>query len=76
MFLDEYHVDGLRFDEVTVIDNNGGWCFCQDLTATLRYRKPSAALIAEYWGEQRWRAVAAGARRGHGLRPRLRRRPA
>ena len=33
MFLDEYHVDGLRFDEVTVIDANGGWSFCQDLTA-------------------------------------------
>ena len=57
MFLDEYHMDGLRFDEVTVIDRNGGWSFCQDLTATLRYRKPSAALIAEYWGDQRWRAV-------------------
>jgi 1,4-alpha-glucan branching enzyme len=28
------------------------------LTNTLRYHKPSAALIAEYWGEQRWKAVA------------------
>jgi 1,4-alpha-glucan branching enzyme len=59
MFLDEYHMDGLRFDEVTVIDRNGGWSFCQDMTATLRHRKPSAALIAEYWGEQRWRAVVS-----------------
>jgi 1,4-alpha-glucan branching enzyme len=57
MFLDAYHADGLRFDEVTVIDRNGGWSFCQDMTATLRHRKPSAALIAEYWGDQRWRAV-------------------
>jgi 1,4-alpha-glucan branching enzyme len=58
MFLDEYHVDGFRFDQVTVIDNNGGWYFCQNLTDTLRYHKPSAALIAEYWGEHRWKAVA------------------
>ena len=63
MFLEEYHADGLRFDEVTVIDDNGGWSFCQDLTATLRYHKPSAALIAEYWGEYRWLAVAAAAGR-------------
>lgn len=58
MFLDEYHVDGFRFDQVTVMDNNGGWHFCQDLTNTLHYHKPSAALIAEYWGEHRWKAVS------------------
>jgi 1,4-alpha-glucan branching enzyme len=59
MLLDEYHVDGFRFDQVTVIDNHpGGWRFCQDLTDTLRFHQPAAALIAEYWGEQRWRAVA------------------
>lgn len=64
MFLRDYHADGLRFDEVSVIDgppymsiNPGGWTFCQDLTATLRYEKPSAVLIAEYWGEKRWLAV-------------------
>jgi 1,4-alpha-glucan branching enzyme len=57
MFLDEYHADGLRFDEVTVIDAKGGWGFCQELTARLRALRPSAALIAEYWGEFRWLAV-------------------
>lgn len=58
MFLRDYHADGLRFDEVTVIDQSpGGWSLCQDMTATLRYEKPSAALIAEYWGEFRWLAV-------------------
>ena len=59
MFFDEYHVDGFRFDQVTVIAENGGWYFCQDLTNTLRYHKPSAALIAEYWGEHRWKAVSS-----------------
>jgi 1,4-alpha-glucan branching enzyme len=56
-FLDTYHGDGLRFDEVTVMDANGGWSLCQDLTNTLRYRTPTAALIAEYWGEIRSLAV-------------------
>ena len=57
MFLEEYHADGLRFDEVTVIDRNGGWFFCQALTGTLRHAKPQAAQIAEYWGDQRWLGV-------------------
>ena len=38
-FLDEYRVDGFRYDQVSVIDHDGaphGWSFCQDLTATLR----------------------------------------
>lgn len=51
-FFDEYHVDGFRFDEVTVIDSHGGWSFLQNLTDTLRYKKPQAILIAEYWADQ------------------------
>jgi 1,4-alpha-glucan branching enzyme len=51
-FFDEYHVDGFRFDEVTVIDRFGGWGFLQDITDTLRSRKPEAILIAEYWADQ------------------------
>ena len=58
LFLDEYHADGLRFDEVTVIDAKGGWSLCQQLTQALKEREPAAALIAEYWGEQRWLAIA------------------
>lgn len=51
-FFNEYHVDGFRFDEVTVIDRFGGWNFLQNLTDTLRYQKPEAILIAEYWADQ------------------------
>jgi 1,4-alpha-glucan branching enzyme len=57
MFLTEYHADGLRFDEVGVIDDKGGWDFCQDLTDALRAVKPEAVLIAEYWRDHRWLAV-------------------
>ncbi|MDR1990144.1 MAG: alpha amylase C-terminal domain-containing protein [Acidobacteriaceae bacterium] len=56
-FLDEYHVDGFRFDEVSVIDREGGgrgWDFCQDLTETLRSHKPDALLHAEYWPVNPW----------------------
>ena len=57
MWLEDYHVDGLRFDEVTVIDRHGGWFFSQDLTDKLRFIKPAAAKIAEYWGDHRWLGV-------------------
>jgi 1,4-alpha-glucan branching enzyme len=57
MLLGEYHVDGFRYDQVTVIDEHGGWFFCQDLTGTLRFIKPGAIQIAEYWGNERWRGV-------------------
>ncbi|OYP38035.1 alpha-amylase family glycosyl hydrolase [Rhodopirellula sp. MGV] len=51
-FIDEYHVDGFRFDEVTVIDQFGGWSFLRDLTNTIRYHKPDVLQIAEYWADQ------------------------
>ncbi|MEV6597538.1 alpha amylase C-terminal domain-containing protein [Actinoplanes sp. NPDC051346] len=57
MFLEEYHADGLRFDEVSVMDAKGGWFLCQELTEQLRRRKPGAVQIAEYWGGHRWLAV-------------------
>jgi 1,4-alpha-glucan branching enzyme len=49
MYLDEFHIDGLRYDEVTVIHHSGGDRFCRDITSTLRYQKPAAIQIAEYW---------------------------
>jgi len=56
-FLDEYRVDGFRYDEVSVIDRNGygrGWDFCQALTSTLRTHRPSAIQHAEYWPLNSW----------------------
>lgn len=52
-YLDEYRVDGFRYDQVSVIDHDGqpdGWSFCQTLTSTVRHHKPSALQKAEYWG--------------------------
>jgi len=51
-FLDEYRVDGFRYDQVSVIDHDGqphGWSFCQDLMSTLKFHRPSALHKAEYW---------------------------
>lgn len=55
--IDEFHIDGLRYDEVSVIDRFGGWPFCQDLTAAVRNAKGSAVQIAEYWGDDQTYAV-------------------
>jgi 1,4-alpha-glucan branching enzyme len=49
MYFDVFHFDGLRYDEVTVIHRYGGDRFCRDITDTLRYHKPAAIQIAEYW---------------------------
>jgi 1,4-alpha-glucan branching enzyme len=54
---EEYHVDGIRYDEVTVIDANGGGRFCQDLSGTGRAAKPQAIQIAEYWADDRAAAI-------------------
>jgi 1,4-alpha-glucan branching enzyme len=51
-FLEEYRVDGFRYDQVSVIDHDGapnGWSFCQDLTTTVRFARPSSLGKAEYW---------------------------
>jgi 1,4-alpha-glucan branching enzyme len=54
-FVDEYHVDGFRYDQVTVIDKQNagsGWLFCQHLNGTLNHINPSTLNIAEYWGPE------------------------
>lgn len=51
-FLEEYRVDGFRYDQVSVIDHDGaphGWRFCQDLTSALHAHRPNALNHAEYW---------------------------
>lgn len=48
-FCDEYRVDGLRFDEVSVMDRFGGWHTCQSITGTIRFTHPDRIQIAEYW---------------------------
>ncbi len=55
MFLTEYHCDGFRYDEVSVIKNEGGehgWLFCKYVTDTCRHVKPQAIHIAECWPVQ------------------------
>jgi 1,4-alpha-glucan branching enzyme len=52
-FLNEYRLDGFRYDQVSVIDHDGaphGWSFCQDLTSTLLHHRPATLDLAEYWG--------------------------
>jgi len=54
-YLTEYHCDGFRYDEVSVIKNEGGehgWRFCQYVTDTCHYLKPEAIHIAECWPVQ------------------------
>jgi len=58
-WMQEFHVDGFRYDLASEIENHGGGRFCQDLTGTVRFVKPSAAQIAEYWNDDRRRAVVA-----------------
>lgn len=51
-YLTEYHCDGFRYDEVSVIKNQGGehgWLFCKYVTDTCHYLKPRAIHIAECW---------------------------
>jgi 1,4-alpha-glucan branching enzyme len=56
--LDEYHIDGIRYDEISVASNFGGDRFCRDLAAAVRAHRPQAIQIAEYWNWDRARAVS------------------
>jgi 1,4-alpha-glucan branching enzyme len=78
-FLGEYRIDGYRYDEVRVIENNGGRTLCQNVTRTVRATNPAAIQIAEYWNPDRPSAIRQppdglgfDAELGDGLRDALR----
>jgi 1,4-alpha-glucan branching enzyme len=52
-FLTEFRMDGIRYDEVSVIHDHGGDRLCRDLTSTARSVRPDAIHIAEYWNWDR-----------------------
>lgn len=56
-WMQEFHVDGFRYDLASEIENHGGTGFCQDLTGTVRFLKPDAPQIAEFWNSDRRQAV-------------------
>lgn len=59
-FLDEYRIDGIRYDQVSVaFDAPHGDRFCRDLAGTIHHHRPSAIQIAEYWNWDRARAVTS-----------------
>ncbi len=50
--LAEFRIDGFRYDQASVIDNDGapnGWRFLQDLSSTVRFVRPTAFQKVEYW---------------------------
>jgi 1,4-alpha-glucan branching enzyme len=51
-YLEEFHVDGFRYDEISGLlsmNKESGYSFCRDLTDTLRAVKPRLIQNAEYW---------------------------
>ncbi len=51
-YVNEFHVDGFRYDEISGLlsmNKDSGWNFCQALTGTLRFTKPRLLQNAEYW---------------------------
>ena len=51
-FVQSFHIDGFRYDEISVLlslNLASGWTFCTDLTSTLRFLKPNLLQNAEYW---------------------------
>ncbi len=55
--VNEYHVDGIRYDQVSDMEGFGGGRCSQDMTSTVRFVRPQAIQIAEYWNSDRARGV-------------------
>jgi 1,4-alpha-glucan branching enzyme len=55
--IQEYHADGIRYDEVSAMEGFGGGSCSQDMTSTVRFIRPDAIQIAEYWSDDRARGV-------------------
>jgi 1,4-alpha-glucan branching enzyme len=65
--LNEYRIDGVRYDEVTVIHRFGGDEFCRNLTDTVRFVRPDTIHIAEYWDWDRALPVTPSSSGGLGF---------
>ena len=51
-YLNEFHVDGFRYDEISALlalNGDSGWGFSRDLTNAVRATKPRAIRNAEHW---------------------------
>ncbi len=63
LFAREYHVDGFRYDQVSVLvteNANDGWRFCQRLTDDVRSTNATAVQIAEFWPVNPWVVKSPG----------------
>lgn len=51
-YIDEFHADGLRYDEISILlstNQANGWAFCRALTTQLRATQPRFLQNAEFW---------------------------
>jgi 1,4-alpha-glucan branching enzyme len=51
-YLDEFHADGIRYDEIGILlstNQANGWTFCRTLTSELRAKWPRLLQNAEFW---------------------------
>jgi 1,4-alpha-glucan branching enzyme len=51
-YIDEFHADGFRYDEVSILlstNQGSGWQFCRALTSQLRTLQPRVLQNAEFW---------------------------
>jgi 1,4-alpha-glucan branching enzyme len=51
-YVEEFHADGLRYDEISILlstNQGSGWDFCRTLTTQLRTLQPRLLQNAEFW---------------------------